>query len=83
MKQAKSMQKLDLVNLHEFGKNITLMCLVEKSLSEETRHQISVPMGKMNWEEKDKYATELNIILKTSKTEEEILQRAEEALKNI
>ena len=70
-------------NIQSMLRKATYMCLVEKSLSEETSDKLLEPMRKMNWEEKDKYATELNTILETSKTEEEMLHRAEEVLKNI
>ena len=64
--------------LKSMGNLLNIMlrkCLVEKSISQSTLDQIISPIEKMDWSEKKKRAEELILILETSKTEEEILQR--------
>ena len=58
-------------------------CLAEKSMSKSTADQIIDPLENMDWPQKKKVADELIIILETSKTEEEILCRAEEMYENL
>lgn len=48
-----------------------------------TRDTILEPMGKMDWPEKDRYAKELVTILKTSKSEAEIIKRAEQVRESV
>ena len=62
--------------LGELSDKLLRMYLVEKSISQSTLDQITSPIGKMDWSEKKKRADDLIFILETSKTEEEILQRA-------
>ena len=67
--------------LKSMGSLLDLMSrkyLVEKSISQSTLDQIINPIEKMDWSEKKKRADELILILETSKTEEEILERAKE-----
>ena len=64
--------------LKSMGNLLNIMlrkCLAEKSVSQSTLDQIINPIEKMDWSEKKKRAEELILILETSKTEEEILQR--------
>ena len=50
--------------------------LAERLISRSTADILTDPFKKMDWQEKKKRADELIPILETSKTEEEILQRA-------
>ena len=54
---------------------LVTMYLVEKSISESAKEQITSSFRNRDWAEKKKRAEEVISILETSKTEEEILQR--------
>lgn len=51
--------------------------LAEKLVSQSTLDQITSPINGMDWSQKKQRAEDLIHILETSRTEEEILQRAE------
>ena len=70
------MKILALESLGDMSDLLLRKCLVEKLISESTLDQIINPIEKMDWAEKKKRAEALISILETSKTEEEILQRA-------
>ena len=61
--------------LTELADKLVTMLLVEKSISESAKEQITSSFRKKDWAEKKKRAEEVISILETSKTEEEILQR--------
>ena len=52
-------------------------CLIEKAVSQSALDKLIDSFEKMDWQEKKKRAEDLIAILETSRTEEEILQRAE------
>lgn len=75
MSEMKNSKKLDLENLHEVMQIGMEKLLVEKLISESQMREIARPMGKLSLEDKEKFASQLLTILKTSKTPEEILER--------
>ena len=83
MKDTKDMQALAFQKLHELNRVIFPMILVDKSISEQTMTEIRTPMHSLDWEGKAKYADKLISILKTTKTEEEIIAKAKEALQSL
>ena len=70
---ADTMETQAMKSFHELCMIITRMVLIEKSISESTRHALMVSMQKMDWEGRYKRSEELISILETSKTEQEIL----------
>ncbi|MBR0442337.1 MAG: hypothetical protein IJK25_10410 [Firmicutes bacterium] len=61
------------------------MELREKLITDLTIQKLLIPMRKMEWfgDEMETYMDRLLVILKTTKTEPEILQKAAEALDNL
>ena len=79
MKQTDVMKEQALKNFSNMNMELGVKVLVEKSISKLAIPTLLRPMQEMDWEAKSKYATTLESILKTSKTEEEVIQRAKEA----
>ena len=75
MSEMKNSKKLDLKNLHEVMQVGMKKLLVEKSISESQLDEVLGKMKHLSLEDKEKFATQLLTILKTSKTPEEILER--------
>lgn len=75
MSETKNTKKLDLENLHEVMQIGMKKLLVDKSISESQLDEVLGKMKHLSLEDKEKFATQLLTILKTSKTPEEILER--------
>ena len=83
MKQTDDMRTLALKSLQDLRSIVYKKILVEKSISEDNMMRIYDPIGEMDWADKHRYASALNTILKTSRTEYEIIMRAEEIVNEI
>ena len=57
--------------------------ILENSMSEQTMEAILTPAQKLELEEKYEYTKALITILKTTKNEQEIIQKAQEAYRNL
>ena len=73
------MKELVLKNLQILNRTITKSMLVYHTISASTRDQILAGMKEMDWENKNQYAVILTSIIKSGKTEKEIIERAAEA----
>ena len=78
-----NMHTLALKSLQNLRSVVYKKILVEKSISEQNIKKVYDAIGGMDWTHKYKYATALNTILKKSKTEEEIIMRAEAVISEI
>ena len=78
----KSMKEQALKSLQKMGSIWLEKLLADRLMSQSTANQIMNPIGGMDWLQKKIVADELVTILETSKTEEEILRRAEEMYNN-
>ena len=72
------MKEQALKSLQKMGSIWLEKLLADRLMSQSTANQIIDPIEQMDWQQKKLVAEELTIILETSKTEEEILRRAEE-----
>ena len=79
----KSMKEQALKSLQKMGSIWLEKLLADRLMSQSTANQIIDPIEQMDWQQKKLVAEELTIILETSKTEEEILRRAEEMYNNL
>ena len=83
MKQTDVLKERALKSWQRMNQELAYRVLVEKSISESSTGTFLEPMQKMDWETMEKYCAELESILKTSKTEAEVIQKAEEARANL
>ena len=70
------MKEKALESLQVLGNLFYEKCLGERSVSTSTRQKLLSGMPEMDWEEKYKRSEALIEILSTSKTEQEVLDRA-------
>lgn len=79
MNETENMKEQALKSIQTLSRVGTKAMLVQHLISSSTQEKILSGMPEMSWEKKNQYAIILTSILKTSKTEDEVLKRAEEA----
>lgn len=78
--EIESLTESQLKTFHEMSEELLYKSLVERSISENTLDIVISPLGDMTLEKKQSYAKKLTTILKTSKTEMEVLQRSKDLI---